>query len=78
MGGRPATLTLGALVGRHDRGPAEADVVLQRGGDVVDLTLVGRPAQLPGQLGALRQARRPSGCPLEISPPDGLTTQRPP
>ena len=32
--------------------------MLQRSGDVVDLSFVGGAAQLPGQLGALRQPRR--------------------
>ena len=54
-GDRGPRLAFGALVGGHDGSAAEADVVLQRGGDAVDLTLVGGAAQLPGELGALRQ-----------------------
>ena len=46
---------VGALVRGHDRCTAQPDVVLQRGGNVVDLALVGGSAQLPRQLGALRQ-----------------------
>lgn len=45
---------LGALVGGHDGGTAQSDVVLQGRGDPVHLTLVGSATQLPGQLGALR------------------------
>ena len=50
-------LALGALVGGHHSRTAETDVVLQRRGDVVDLTLVRGSPQLPGQLGALRETR---------------------
>lgn len=46
-------LPLGALVGGDDSRAAEADVVLQRGGDAFHLTLVGGAPQLPGQLAAL-------------------------
>src|SRR5690242_6194291 len=59
-----APLTLGALVGGDDGGAAQPDVVLQCGADVVDLTLVGCPAQLPGQFGALRQAGGAQRVPL--------------
>ena len=44
----------------------------------LDLARVGVAAELPGELRALREAVAPSGWPFEISPPEGLTTQRPP
>src|ERR1700753_3018782 len=59
-----APLTLGALIRGDDAAAAQSDVVLQCGADVVDLTLVGRPTQLPGQFGALRQAGRAQRVPL--------------
>src|SRR4029453_9220835 len=43
-------------------------VVLQRSGDAVDLTLVGRATQLPGQLGALSQPRRAERMALRNEP----------
>ena len=74
-GGHPLALgkssAFGALVGGDDGRAAQPDVVLQRSGDVVDLTLVGGAAQLPGQLGALREARRPADGPWRSARPTG-------
>jgi hypothetical protein len=40
----------------HTWRPAQPEVVLQRDARVLHLALLGLPAQLPGQLGALGQA----------------------
>ena len=48
----------GPLVDGDDGSAAEADVVLQRNLDVIDLALLGHPSQLPVQLRALRKAGR--------------------
>src|SRR6185503_9939915 len=45
-----------AAVHRHDAGAAEAEVVLQGDLGALDLASVGLAAQLPDQLGALREA----------------------
>ncbi len=68
----------GRAVGGDDDRPAEPDVVLQRHFGAVDLTPVGGATQLPRELAALREPGGASGCPFEMRPPDGLTTQRPP
>jgi hypothetical protein len=65
-------------VRRHDRRAAEADVVLKRRLNPVDLALVRPPANLPRELRALREAGGAERVVLEIRPPDGLTTQPPP
>src|ERR1700722_11527628 len=52
-------LAFSPLIRSDDGRAAESDVVLQCGGNVVDLPLVGLAAQLPGQLGALRQTSGP-------------------
>src|SRR5690242_9527880 len=44
------------LIERDDASATEAEVVLQREPRAFDLALVGLPAQLPDQLGALRQS----------------------
>src|SRR4051794_36148008 len=49
----------GRLVDGYHGGAAEADVVLEGDLGAVHLTLVGFAAQLPGQLGALGEPRRP-------------------
>ena len=46
-----------ALVEGDDAGAAQAQVVLQRQPGAVHLALVGLAAQLPGEFGALCQAR---------------------
>src|SRR5512142_2687784 len=48
----------GPSVDGDDGRAAEADVVLQRDLDAVDLALAGLTAQLPGQLRALRESGR--------------------
>jgi hypothetical protein len=45
-----------ATVHRHDAGAAEAEVVLQRDLRALDLTGLGLAAQVPDELGALREA----------------------
>src|ERR1700722_13522298 len=57
-------LAFGPLIRSDDGCATESDVVLQCGGDVVDLPLVGLTAQLPGQLGTLRQTSGPQRMPL--------------
>ena len=49
-------------------GAAEADVVLQRDVDLVDLTLLGESAQLPVELRALREAGRAERVALRDQP----------
>src|SRR4051812_15035156 len=62
----------GRLVdGDHGRA-AEADVVLEGDLGAVDLTLVGFAAQLPGQLGALGEPRRPERVALGDQSPGGV------
>src|SRR5262249_16855254 len=48
----------------HDASAAEAEVVLQCGLDVLHLPLLGLPAQLPDQLGTLRQTGGSERVPL--------------
>jgi len=47
---------LGLTVHGHDRGAAKTEVVLQPHLGPLHLALVGLTAELPGELGALRQA----------------------
>src|SRR5262245_23239011 len=54
----PYPILLSAGVHRHDARPAEPKVVLQCRAHIRYLPLVGLPAQLPDQLGALRQTCR--------------------
>ncbi|KAJ3472311.1 hypothetical protein NLG97_g11098 [Lecanicillium saksenae] len=71
-------LSISTLVHRHHGGTAQAKVVLQGNVDVIDEAVVGPAAELPDQFRALRESRGAQGVPLEISPPEGLTTTRPP
>ena len=60
--------SLSLLVHRHDARAAEAEVVLQREPRALDLALLGLAAQLPHQLGALRQAGRAQRVALRQQP----------
>ena len=62
----------GRLVDGDHGGAAEADVVLEGDLGAVDLALVGVAAQLPGQLGALREAGRPERVALGDQPAGGV------
>src|SRR5436309_8955323 len=64
--GRPPVVCLvaGPPVDRYHRRPAQADVVLQRQVDVIDLPVLGLAAQLPAQLRALSQAGGTERVPL--------------
>jgi len=55
-GVRPPSSSSVLAVHRHDARPAEAEVVLERDLRALDLTLLGRAAQVPHELGALREA----------------------
>ncbi len=72
------TTALGAAQQRDHRRPAEADVVGEGGPGAGDLAGSGLAAQVPGQLGGLGDAGGAQRMALEISPPDGFTTHRPP
>src|SRR5438093_12655586 len=60
------------LVDGHDSGAAEPDVVLQPHLRAVDLSLVGVASQLPRELRALRQARRPERMALRDQASGGV------
>ena len=55
----------------HSRA-AQSDVVLQRNPCALDLTLVGRPAQLRGELGALGEAGSAQRVALGDQPAGGI------
>src|ERR1019366_2197274 len=62
----------GLLVDGHDGGAAEADVVLQGDLGALDLAGVGRAAQLPDELRALRQAGGAERVALGDQAPRGI------
>ena len=67
-----------AAVHGDDAGAAEAEVVLERDLGAFDLARLGLAAQVPDELGALREAGRAEGWPLDRRSPEGLVTNLPP